>query len=131
MPCISTHTPLHAGGLFHFKKDLSAHSIKAEDYETKPHFASSKENRPPRAARGAALGLRRQRVARHRQDDEEASDLSVISPVPDGNRAPLPILDVLTSPNGGRTWHTPSKRTKTSKLQPALLIGQDRLRRRV
>ncbi len=117
IPRISTHNPLRAGGLFHFKKDHSAYSIKAEDYETKPHFASSKENRPPRAARGAALGLRRQRVARHRQrrsrsDNEEASDLiSVITPVPDGNPERADVAK-----RGPNVRHTPSK---TSKLQPA------------
>ncbi len=39
------HYPLRAGGLFHFKKDHAGYSIKAEDYETKPLFVSSKENR--------------------------------------------------------------------------------------
>ncbi len=31
--------------MFHFKKDHAGCSIKAEDYETKPLFVSSKENR--------------------------------------------------------------------------------------
>ncbi len=59
IPCISTHSPLRAGDLFHFKKESSAYSIEAEDYETKPLFISSKENRPPPEARGAALAQHR------------------------------------------------------------------------
>ncbi len=31
--------------LFHFRKDHSAYSIAADDYDTKPLFVSSKENR--------------------------------------------------------------------------------------
>ncbi len=34
-----------AGGLFHFKKDHAQYSLKPEDYETKPLFVASKENR--------------------------------------------------------------------------------------
>ncbi len=33
-----------AGGLFHFKKDHTQHSIKPEDYATKPLSVASKEN---------------------------------------------------------------------------------------
>ena len=34
-----------AGGLFHFKKDHAQYSLKPDDYETKPLFVASKENR--------------------------------------------------------------------------------------
>jgi hypothetical protein len=33
------------GGLFHFKKDHAQYSLKPDDYETKPLFVASKENR--------------------------------------------------------------------------------------
>ena len=36
---------MHAGGLFHFKKDNPAYSIKPEDYGKLPLYAASSENR--------------------------------------------------------------------------------------
>lgn len=36
---------ISAGGLFHFKKDHPAYSIKAQDYATKPLFAAATDNR--------------------------------------------------------------------------------------
>ena len=46
----------------YFKKDHLAYNIKANDYEKKPLFISSKENQALPVAWRAALGLRRQSV---------------------------------------------------------------------
>jgi hypothetical protein len=98
------HYSLCAGSLFHFKKDHAGYSIKAEDYETKPLFISSKENRVLNE-----FWLSNRSVKPHSGGGQRRS----------GAIANLELRDVAT--RGPGVGHTP---WKTSRLHPAPLIGQ-------
>jgi hypothetical protein len=104
IPCISTHDPLRAGGL---RRPVpleegslgTQHQGRGLRDQAPLHLLQGEPTVPGGAGSGTGAATPARRPAPSASDDEEASDL--ITPVADDNRAPSPILDVLTSPNGG------------------------------
>jgi hypothetical protein len=100
IPCISTHNPPSCRRPVPLQ--TSRRTTRHTAWITRPSPSSSpprRTDRPGGAGSGSGVATPARRPAPSASDDEETSHL--ITPAADDHRAPSPILDALTSPNGG------------------------------